>query len=128
MTVTHKSESWRAMATKNLTRSAGGEAVFAVGKAPEEVMIALQRDLLESYERAGIAWLSRIKAEVNLWSELADKLSSNPPIHNAIEAYSTSAARRMQMIVEDGKTLVDNGQDLTQRILRSLGAERAVEH
>jgi endonuclease YncB( thermonuclease family) len=39
--------------------------------------VNMQKELLDVYEQASRAWLARVKSEVDLWAELAAKLSVN---------------------------------------------------
>jgi hypothetical protein len=39
--------------------------------------LALQKELLASFEQVNRAWLARVQSEVGLWSDLADKVDSD---------------------------------------------------
>jgi len=56
-----------------------------------------QREFLEACEQAHRAWLARVKSEVDLWSELARKLSTTRSAREALDAYQTCMAERIQM-------------------------------
>jgi len=56
-----------------------------------------QREFLEACEQANRAWLARVKSEVDLWSELARKLSTTRSAREALDAYQTCMAERIQM-------------------------------
>ena len=49
---------------------------FERGQEQAEAMLAMQKELLETCDQASRAWLDRVKSEVELWTELATKLSS----------------------------------------------------
>jgi hypothetical protein len=49
---------------------------LARGKEQSEAALRVQKDLLDSYEKASSAWLGRVKSEVELWSALASKLAT----------------------------------------------------
>ena len=72
------------------------------------------------YEQASRAWLARVKSEIDLWSDLASKLSTTRSVPEALEAYQKCAAQRMQMAADDGRQLFDECQKITQRITQSL--------
>jgi len=91
------------------------------GQEQTEAAMALQKALLESCDQASRAWLARVQSEVSLWSDLANKLSGTKSIPEALEAYSKSVSQRMQMAAEDGRKLVDECQQLTQKFTKSLG-------
>jgi len=110
------------------TETAGSQAAIAGtppfmnwGQDQTEAAMALQKALLESCDQASRAWLARVQSEVSLWSDLANKLSGTKSIPEAFEAYSKSVSQRMQMAAEDGRKMVDECQQLTQKIAKSLG-------
>ena len=61
--------------------------------------------------------------KLSLWSDLANKLSGTKSFPEAFEAYSKSVSQRMQMAAEDGRKLVDECQQLTQKFTKSLGTD-----
>ena len=52
--------------------------------------------------------------------DLASKLSATRSAPEALEAYQKCAAQRMQMAADDGRRLLDECQNVTHRITRSL--------
>ena len=94
---------------------------FKLGKEQTEAMVNMQKELLDAYEQASRTWLARVKSEVDLWSELATKLSATRSVPEAMSAYQECAAQRMQMAAEDGQRLLADYQKITQQIARSLG-------
>jgi hypothetical protein len=51
----------------------------------------LQKEIVDVYEQASRAWLVRVKSEVDLWSDLAGKLTAShsfPEAHERIPAMS----------------------------------------
>ena len=98
----------------------GPPQLLELGKERTEAMLNLQKELFEAYEQASRAWLARVKSEVDLWSELASKLSATRSAPEALEAYQKCAAQRMQMAADDGRRLLDECQNVTHRISRSL--------
>jgi hypothetical protein len=91
------------------------------GQEQTEAAMALQKTLLESCDHASRAWLARVQSEVSLWSDLANKLSGTKSIPEALDAYTKSVSQRMQMAADDGRKLVEEYQQLTQKIARSVG-------
>ena len=92
------------------------------GNERTEAAIALQKAVLESYEQASRAWLSRVQSEVALWSDLANKLGAAHTVPEALETYTKCVSQRMQMAADDGRQLFDESQQITQKIAKSLGA------
>ena len=71
-------------------------------------------------DQSSRAWLARVKTEVDLWSDLAKKLSATQSVPDVVGAYQQCVAQRMQMAAEDGRRLYDDCQKITQTITRSL--------
>jgi len=83
--------------------------------------MGLQKALWESCDQASRAWLARVQSEVSLWSDLANKLSTTKSIPEVFDACTKSVSQWMQMAADDGRRLVDDYQQLTQKIARSVG-------
>ena len=96
------------------------DAFNAPGREQTESAVALQQDVLDAYERASRMWLERVKSELELWSELAAKLTAGGTLDGALEAYATSVAMRMQMTVADGQRLFEECREVTQRATRLM--------
>jgi hypothetical protein len=93
---------------------------FSVGKERTDAMLGMQKDLLEAYEQASSAWVSRVKSEADLWSGLAAKLTNIRSVPDAVSAYQEGIAQRMQMAAEDGKKLAEETQKIMKTIMGSL--------
>jgi signal transduction histidine kinase len=106
-----------AMATKSTDASM---PFLNVGKEQTDAMLRMQKELLDAYEQASRAWLARVKSEVDLWSELATKLTGTHSTSEAMGAYQECVAKRMQMAAEDGRRLSDDCQKVMQMITRSM--------
>jgi hypothetical protein len=91
-----------------------------LGKEQTEAMLSMQKELLDAYDQSSRAWLARVKTEVDLWSDLAKKLSATQSVPDVVGAYQQCVAQRMQMAAEDGRRLYDDCQKITQTITRSL--------
>ena len=68
------------MASRETSGSAsakeGSNPFFNWGNGRSEAAMALQKAVLESYEQASHAWLTRVQSEITLWSDLASKLGT----------------------------------------------------
>ena len=84
-----------------------------------EAMLGMQKELLEACEQASRAWLARVKSEVDLWSELAAKLTKTRSAPEALSAYQECVAQRMQMAAEDWRRLSDDYQKVMQTMTQS---------
>ena len=96
------------------------DASMPLVKEQTEAMLSMQKELLDSYAQSSRAWLARVKTEVDLWSDLAKKLSATQSVPDVVGAYQQCVAQRMQMAAEDGRRLYDDCQKITQTITRSL--------
>ena len=114
------------MASRETTGSTAGKEgsvpFFNWGNERSEAAIALQKAVLESYEQASRAWLTRVQSEIALWSDLASKLGATHTMPEALETYTKCVSQRMQMAADDGRRLVDESQQITQKFAKSLGS------
>ena len=114
------------MATKDTAGSSGAKAdalpFLNWGQGRTEAALALQKDLLASYDEASHAWLARVQSEVALWSDLATKLTATRTVPEALEAYVKCVSERMKMAADDGRLLADEAQQIRQKITKSLGS------
>jgi hypothetical protein len=85
-------------------------------------VLNLQKEVLDVYEQASRAWFDRVKSEVNLWSALARKLSATRYTPEALDTYQKFMAERMEMAAEDGRQLLHDCQETTQKLTRSLSS------
>ncbi len=92
------------------------------GEKQTKAMLGLQKELFDTYESAGRAWLDRVKTEVDFWSDLATKLSSSHSAPEAMETYEKGFAERMQMAAEDGKRLSEDCQKIMHKFTESMAA------
>jgi hypothetical protein len=85
-------------------------------------MLNLQMEVLDVYEQASRAWFDRVKSEVNLWSALARRLSATRYTPEALDTYQKFMTERMEMAAEDGRQLLHDCQETTQKLTRSLSS------
>jgi hypothetical protein len=117
------------MASKDTTSSMPSKAttspfLFNWGQDQTTVAIELQKAILESCQHASRAWVDRMQSELSLWSDLANKLSGSKSVPEAVETYTKCISQRMQMAADDGRRLVDEAQQITQKIAQSMGNGR----
>ena len=111
-----------------------GRGSSGLGKEQTDAMINMQRELLAAYEQAGRSWLARAKYEVDLWSELAEKLSKTQsfqlePIRNVSRSESRwlptmddDCSRKPNASAEDHATILrgrSEGKHLNARSRRA---------
>jgi hypothetical protein len=90
------------------------------GKDRTDAMLNAQKELLEAYQEAGRSWLARMESEMELWKELAAKLTASRSLPEGLKAYSDSMSQRMQMAAEDGRHLFEDAQKLISAITGSF--------
>jgi Phasin protein len=114
------------MTMESKTFEQGGSTKAKSGATPlpgqqrSETIVNMQKELLDVYEQASRAWLGRVKSEVDLWSELAAKLSATRSMPEALDSYQKFVTQRMQMAAQDGRQLVEDCQKIAQKMTRSL--------
>jgi Phasin protein len=82
--------------------------------------MALQKELLESYQKAASAWLARVQAETEMWSELTEQLSGARSMPEVLETYTKCISHQLQMAADDGKRLFNDCQQITQKITKAI--------
>src|SRR5262245_13257127 len=95
-------------------------SVFAKGQEQTEAMLGLQKEVLAAYEQASRAWVARVRSELDLWTELAAKLSATRSLPEAMGTYQECVMQRMQMATEDGRRMSEECQKLLQTFTRPL--------
>jgi Phasin protein len=106
--------------TRSASAKPGPASIGELGKEQSAAMLGMQKELLDAYEHASRAWLARAKAEADLWSELATRLSASKTFPDALGAYQQCVSQRMQMTAEDARRLFEECQKITQKITQPL--------
>jgi hypothetical protein len=109
------------MASKPGEAAADVGSLFKLGKERTDAMLATQNELMETYEQASRAWLARVKSEVDLWSELAKKLTATRSLPEAMQSYQECVSKRMQMAAEDVRRLSEECEKVMHKVTRSMG-------
>ena len=61
-----------------------------LGKEQTEAILSMQKELLDAYDQSSRAWLARVKTEVDLWSDLAKKLSATQSVPDVVGLISNA--------------------------------------
>jgi hypothetical protein len=91
-----------------------------LGAEQAKAAAALQKELLETYEQANRAWFSRVQSEAALWTDLAAKLIGTRSASEAVDAYTKCVSQQIQMSVEDGQRIINDCQQISQKITKSF--------
>jgi Phasin protein len=98
----------------------GPPQLLQLGKERTDAMFNMQKELFDEYERASRAWVARVKSEVELWSELATKVTASRSIPEGLEAYRDCVSQRMQMAADDGRRLFEDGQKIIATVTKAV--------
>ena len=74
----------------------------------------------DNFQETNRQWLDRVQAEANLASESVSKLTAARSIPDAMTAYQEWSSRRLEMMAEDTKHIMDNTQKFVQTSARLL--------
>lgn len=114
-------------ATTRASANVGPHSIFQFGKDQTESVVHMQKQVLDAYEDAGRAWLARVKSEVELWTDLASRLTASRSMPDGVEAYRECLAKRMRMAADDGQRLFEEGQKMISTLTRGLSNSQAKE-
>jgi hypothetical protein len=98
----------------------GADNLLKLGREQTAATFKIQKDVLDAFEQTSRAWLARVQSEVELWSQLAAKLSVTHSVPEALSAYQESMTKRMQMAADDGKRLSSDCQEIMSKITKTL--------
>ena len=73
-----------------------------------------QTEQFDNFQETNRQWLDRVQAEANLASEFVSKLTAARSIPDAMTAYQEWGSRRLEMMAEDTKHIMDNTQKFMQ--------------
>jgi hypothetical protein len=73
-----------------------------------------QTEQFNNFQETNRQWLDRVQAETNLASEFVSKFTAARSIPDAMTAYEVWGSRRLEMMAEDTKHLLDNTQKFMQ--------------
>jgi hypothetical protein len=100
-------------------KDSDGPAKLSFGLGQAEALVALQKELLEAYEKASNSWLARVKSEAEFWSDLSAKLTATRSVPEAIETYTKTVGQRVQMAADDGRRQLEEAQKIAQKFAQS---------
>jgi hypothetical protein len=92
----------------------------AIGRRRIKQVVDAQTELFEMLEKTSRQWLDRVESEVRVASELSSRLTAARSISDAMTACHEWTSRRIEMMAEDGKHLLDDTRALTEAAARSF--------
>ena len=96
--------------TRSSAPGFGPGAFGEMGKKQFEAAVEMQKEFLDTMEEINRAWLTRAQSEVALASELAGKLATSRSIPDAATACQECMSRQMEMLAEDSRRMLADGE------------------
>lgn len=81
-----------------------------IGKKRIEEFFEARTDLLERLQESNQQWLERVRAETNLASEFASKLTAARSLPDTMTACQEWSSRQLAMMTEDSKHVLADAQ------------------
>lgn len=94
---------------------------MATTKKQLDDFTATQADLLEKFRETNRQWLERMQAEMSMAATFSTKLIGAHSLPEAMSTCQEWTHRRIEMLAEDTKHLMDDSQKLMQAGARLLG-------
>jgi Phasin protein len=108
----------RRMSAKPTLSDANPAELAEMGKKQTEAIIDVQKDFINAIEEMNREWAARIKAETDLASEFAAKLTAARSIPETAAICQEWMSRRMEMFAEDSRRFVADIQKFTTATAR----------
>jgi len=83
-----------------------------MGKQRVEALMEMQHELFDIFQEINQAWFDRARSVATVNSELIAKLTAARTMPETAEAYQQCVGKRMEMLVEDGRRLLADGQKI----------------
>jgi hypothetical protein len=93
-------------------------ALGDLGKKQFEAAVAMQNELLSTFEQMNRAWLARAQSEVDLANEFVSKLGGTRSIPEAAAACQECIGRQLDMFAEDGRRMLADGEKILRASAR----------
>jgi Phasin protein len=114
------------MSTKPTLPNANPAELAQMGKKQVEAMIDVQKDFINAIEEVNREWAARVKAEQDLATEFAGKLTAARSIPETAGISQECMSRRMELFAEDSRRFVADIQKFTMATARVLSNGRIV--
>ena len=102
----------------------GPELFFQAGKERADALLTMQKELFDAYQAVCLNWQLRAKSEIDVWSELAKKLTEARSVPESLQAYRRCLSLRLQLASEDGQHLLDDAQKIVGVMTRQYAPRK----
>jgi len=93
----------------------------SMGKKQYEAAFALQKELLDTFEQMNRAWFVRAQSEIDLAAEFIGKVAGTRSIPDVATACQECMSRQLEMLAEDSRRILADGEKLLRASTRHLG-------
>jgi len=97
-----------------------------IGRCQFDVLMNLQKHVLQTAEDFGEAWTAHADAEGALFSELLKKLASATTLPDAATAYRECASRQLELLAQQNRRLFEGTEQAMARSVRLLSNGRGL--
>ena len=102
------------------------EAFGNLGKKQYESALAMQRELLDTFERINHAWFARAQSEIDLAAEFLGKVAETRSIPGVATACQECISKQLEMLSEDSRRMLADGEKLLRAGTRHLADSATV--
>ena len=100
------------------------EAFGTLGKKQYEAALAMQKELLDTFEQMNQAWFARAQSEIDLAAEFIGKVAETRSIPGVATAYQECVSKQLEMLSEDSRRMLADGEKLLRAGTRHLAESR----
>ena len=97
------------------------EAFGNLGKKQYETALAMQREWLDTFEQINHAWFARAQSEIDLAAEFLGKVAETRSIPGVATACQECISKQLEMLSEDSRRMLADGEKLLRAGTRHLG-------
>ena len=96
------------------------EAFGNLGKKQYETALAMQKELLDTFEQINHAWFARAQSEIDLAAEFLCKVAETRSIPSVATACQECISKQLEMLSEDSRRMLADGEKLLRAGTRHL--------
>jgi hypothetical protein len=97
------------------------EAFGNLGKKQYETALAMQKELLDTFEQMNQAWFARAQSEIDLAAEFLGKVAKTRSMPGVATAYQECISKQLEMLSEDSRRMLADGEKLLRAGTRHMG-------